>query len=170
MIHYDVSLLVLRVGLAFMFLSAAIIHSKDAPGRWSARHFTSLLLAGQSIESSIVKVCGVIAIAILYISSIGVLLGVETKIAALLMFLFSACGFLIHVRDGGQAFQAATALEPSLPPDAVQVIGRVKFTAMVGSMSSAIKNVPVMAAALVLMIEGGGVYTLTHAFGLTSLW
>ncbi len=169
-IRHDVALLILRIGMAFLFLSAAVIHSKDAAGRSSTLHYTSLLFPGTATNSGLIKLCGFIAGAVLYLSGLGVLLGVELKISAFFMFLFSACGVVIHIRDGSQAFAAATALEPLLPSDAVAVIRRVKGSAMAGNGSSAIKNIPVMAAAMLLMIEGGGRYGFTPQFALGHWW
>lgn len=169
--YYDVGLLVVRIGLAFLFLSAAIIHSKDIKGRSSAVHFTSLLFHGRPLAGNqgLMRALAFLSVVILYLGGLGVLLGIEVKSAAALIVWVAACGWLIHMRDGQIALETANALELRVPAEAA-MIGRIRFSAFVGNASSATKNVPVMAAAILLILQGGGSYSLSRVLGIPALW
>lgn len=169
--YHDAGLLTLRICLAFLFLSGAIVHTKDAQGRNSAIHFTTLLFMQSALgrNSGLMRAIAFLSVATLYIGGLGVLLGIEIKIAAALMFAFAACGWLIHMRDGRLALEAANLLEQRIPAEAA-AINRVKFSAFGGNASSAIKNIPVMGSAVLIMLEGGGSYCLSNVLGIPALW
>jgi uncharacterized membrane protein YphA (DoxX/SURF4 family) len=169
---HDIALLAARLGLAFVFVSAALIHSLDPSGRQSAYHFTSLLFQGTGLDrrAGFIRACALIAVVILYLTGFGVLLGLETKLSAAAIFVFSACGVVMHFRNGKQAFDTATAIEGEIPPKLVPIIGRVKFAAMVGNNSSGIKNFSLMGTAVLVMLEGDGGYSLTKVLGVVPLW
>lgn len=161
----DTGLLILRLGLSFVFLGAAIIHTKDREGRASAAHFTSLLFPSESREGNrgIVNLCAAAAVAALYLGGLGVLLGVGVEAAAAIIFIFAACGFLIHMRDGQLASAVAEQLAQRVPDEAA-AINRIRFSALVGSASSGIKNIALMGSAALLWLHGGGYYSVLRFF------
>jgi uncharacterized membrane protein YphA (DoxX/SURF4 family) len=150
-VNLDASLLLLRLSIAAVFLSAgrACTASKAAFARVSQETecFFPFLPAGAA-RKRMGGIAATIGMAMIYGGGISLLLGIEPRLGGLDVALFSLLGLRVHYVSYRFALTAAMQGD------------EMGIKAVSGLKASAMKNWVVVAAALMFFLVGGGKYGL----------
>lgn len=161
----DWALLLLRLGIAWVFLYAAWMNSRDKASRdWTANE-TAILFRGTPLAGAarLIRVFSMIGVAIMYAGGLGLALGVLPRLAALMLFVFTVPGIVIHIRNRADALKVGGELEAAVPQAQAAPASALKWLAYAGHHSSALKNYALlgMCAFFVLADDPVGRFALT---------
>ncbi|MDQ4086582.1 MAG: DoxX family protein [Pseudomonadota bacterium] len=141
----DWALLPLRLAVAWVFLYAAWMNSRDAASRdWTANE-TAILFRGTPLAGAtrLIRILAMVGVAIMYVGGLGIALGVLPRLAAAMLFVFTAAGTVIHIRNRADAMKLGGELEAAAPHPAATAL---KWLAYAGHHSSALKNYALLGA------------------------
>jgi uncharacterized membrane protein YphA (DoxX/SURF4 family) len=147
---FDIAMLLLRIGLGWVFLYAAWKNTENAAARAWTRNETALLFS--SLEpvrrERVASVAATIGLAMMYGGGAAVLFGVAPRAGGLAIALFSALGMRIHAlrRD-----------EAKLAGEAGDAMGWSAFGAHV---AAGLKNWALIASGIMIVLVGAGSYAL----------
>lgn len=148
-VDQDLALLLLRLAVAWVFLYAAWMNSRNKISRdWTANE-TAILFRGTPLagKMGLIRPVAMIGVTMMYLGGLGVLLGMLPRLAGLLLFVFTLPGILIHIRNRGDAMRWGEAIEAAVPEGSKGDAGALKWNAYAGHQSSALKNYALLGAA-----------------------
>jgi uncharacterized membrane protein YphA (DoxX/SURF4 family) len=148
-IDHDVALLILRLGVAWVFLYAAWMNSRNGAARdWTANE-TAILFRGTPFADAtrLIRLFAMGGVTIMYLGGLGVLLGVLPRLAGLLLFVFTMPGILIHIRNRADAMKLGGEVAAAVPPAQAPTANALMWLAYAGHHSSALKNYALLGAA-----------------------
>lgn len=146
----DLAILLLRLGVAWVFLYAAWKNSENKAARdWTANE-TSLLFRKfpEEQRKRLGRICAVIGLVMMYGGGLSILLGVEPRAGGLAIALFSALGMRIHAIRRDEAKQAG---------DAGNAMG---WSAYGAHIAAGLKNWALIGAGIFFVLVGAGAYGL----------
>jgi uncharacterized membrane protein YphA (DoxX/SURF4 family) len=149
-----------RLSVAYVFLYAAWQNTKDAAAReWTVGQ-TALLLdfvseAQRRLASVICAIAGMI---MMYGGGISILIGLEGRVGACALMIFSAMGMAIHRANRQLALQSAAAIGLEAPnvKDKAEALG---WSAYGGHLAAGLKNISLIginALFLLYLSDSGG--------------
>lgn len=100
----------------------------------------------------------VIMVLVMIAGSLSVLLGFYAQIGAILLFVYSLIGFVVHYKLSQQ--EAAFELSAEASESDKAVLEQAKGLGIVGHVTSAQKNIVIAAALWVIIFLGSGPYSL----------
>lgn len=148
-VDQDLALLLLRIAVAWVFLYAAWMNSRNNMSRdWTANE-TAILFRGTPLagKMGLIRPVAMIGVTMMYLGGLGVLLGVLPRLAGILLFVFTVPGIFIHIRNRADAMTWGEAVEAAVPEDRKGDAGALKWSAYAGHHSSALKNYALLGAA-----------------------
>lgn len=148
------ALLVLRIGVAYVFLYAAWKNTENAAAwKWTTNE-TALLFRNwpDTQREKLARLCAVAGMAVMYGGGASVLLGVEPRVGGIFIATFSIMGMWIHGIRRDEAKQAG---------EAGNIMGWSAYGAHV---AAGLKNWALAAAGVVFVLIGAGRYGLQIDF------
>ena len=151
----DLGLLMLRLGLAYVFLYAAWRNTQNkAAWAWTTSEtgllFRRLPEPQRQAVSARAAMAGMV---LMYGGGLSVLLGVEARLGGLALALFSTLGMRIHAIRRDEALAAGNA---------GNAMGWSAYSAHI---AAGLKNVALISAGLALAIMGSGRWSLSDIVG-----
>ncbi|HWT14014.1 MAG TPA: DoxX family membrane protein [Allosphingosinicella sp.] len=145
----DVALLLLRLAVAWVFLYAAWMNSRDRAARdWTANE-TAILFRGTPLagRTKLIRWFAMAGVAIMYLGGLGILLGVLPRLAGLMLFLFTGPGIVIHIRNRADSMKLGGEVAAAVPAAQAGSANALMWLAYAGHHSSALKNYALLGAA-----------------------
>lgn len=148
------ALLVLRLGVAYVFLYAAWKNTENAAAWTWTTNETALLFKNrpEAERAKLARLCAIAGMAMMYGGGVSVLLGLEPRLGGLLIAAFSIMGMWIHAIRRDEAKQAG---------EAGNMMGWSAYSAHV---AAGLKNWVLVAAGSVFFLAGAGRYGLGPDF------
>ena len=150
--------LALRGSFAYVYLWAFYKNTKDAAARqWTYEHtgylFTKLAEPWRRWLTLLFAVGGM---AMMSIGGVSILLGLEGRIGALLVLIFTAGGVYSHKLECDVATATAQKIAPLIPDAAKADFSTVQWSAFAGNYSSGLKNWALCGVCAGIMCWGTG--------------
>lgn len=148
--NVHLGLLVLRIGVAYVFLYAAWKNTENAAAWAWTTNETALLFRGRpdAQREKLARLCTAVGMAMMYGGGASVLLGFEPRVGGLLIAVFSIMGMCIHAIRRDEAKQAA------------QGGNMMGWSAYSAHVAAGLKNWGLAAAGMVFVLIGAGRYGL----------
>lgn len=107
--NFDIAILFLRAGIAYLYLYAAYMNSKDKISlQWTIENTKPLFRNTKFAENiSAIKFFAYCGILIMYVGGVSILLGIEARAGSFLLLLFTIGGTVIHSRQKNDAKEIA---------------------------------------------------------------
>ena len=152
--NLHLALLVLRLGVAYVFLYAAWKNTENAAAWTWTTNETALLFKGwpDTQREKLARLCAVVGMAMMYGGGALVLLCLEPRFGGLLIAIFSIMGMWIHAIRRDEAKQAG---------EAGDMMGWSAYSAHI---AAGLKNWALAAAGLAFVLAGAGRYGLQIDF------
>jgi uncharacterized membrane protein YphA (DoxX/SURF4 family) len=148
--NVDVALLVLRLGVAYVFLDAAWENTKNAAAwNWTVNE-TALLFRNMPDDrrQKLARLCSIAGMVMMYGGGLSVLIGVEPVVGGAMLAAFSMLGMRIHAIRRDEAKQAA---------DGGNAMGWSAYSAHI---AAGLKNWALAAAGVAFVLVGTGRFGL----------
>lgn len=147
----DLALLILRLAVAYVYLHGAWMISRNETVRARTVTRTSVLLDNTPFENNqaVAKLIAYAGVLCMYLGSLGLILGIQTKLAAFLLFLFTVPGIVVHLKERDQALDLVAELDGKNDQELVE---QLRASTYAGHQSSANKNYALLGAALFLIL------------------
>lgn len=152
--NYDTSILFLRAGIAFLYLYAAYMNSKDKISlQWTIENTKPLFRNTKLVENiSAMKFFAYCGILIMYAGGISILIGIEARAGAFLLLVFTIGGTVIHSR------QKNDAKEIALKNSANAELSSIAWSAFSAHFANILKNICVILILIFVCLYGIGKY------------
>lgn len=172
---HDFAWLVIRVALAAVYLYAAYRNTKDQIARkWTLNH-TALLFdlypqvipldLRDGVVSNKIKFFAWSGMAIMYIGSTSILLGLEGRLGGALLAVFTAVGIYQHKREAARALVVADAVTGGQPAGPRGIAEELRWSAFAGHFSSGLKNYSLVGLCLWFVLQGTGSFSVSDRCG-----
>lgn len=154
---YDTSILFLRAGIAFLYLYAAYMNSKDKISlQWTIENTKPLFRNTRFSEDSLlIKIFAYFGITLMYVGGLSILVGIEARLGALMLLAFTIGGTVVHSRQRGDAKEIALK-NPSNAD-----LSSVAWSAFAAHFANILKNVCLILILLYIVFNGVGKYQLS---------
>ena len=155
--NYDTSILFLRVGIAFLYLYAAYMNSKDKISlQWTIDNtkplFRNTKLAENIFAMNFFAYCGIL---IMYIGGISILIGIEARAGAFLLLVFTIGGTVIHSRQKNDAKEIALKNSPN------DELSSIAWSAFSAHFANILKNICLILILIFVCLKGVGKYQVS---------
>lgn len=153
----DTSILLLRAGIAFLYLYAAYMNSKDKISlQWTIQNTKPLFRNTKYAENiPLIKFFAYCGIAIMYIGGLGILIGIEARLGAFMLLAFTVGGTVIHNRQRNDAKEIAIKNSTNAE------LSSIAWSAFAAHLANILKNVCLILILLYVVLNGVGKYQLT---------
>jgi len=154
--------LVVRLTIAYVYLYALYLNTHDGPARkWLVEH-TAYLFPNtpEPLRSKLAKWISIAGMAMMFLGSLSVLLGLEGRIGALLLLFFTAGGIYQHRREREVAMAAASKVDPLVPAAGKPDFSTLQWSAYSGHISSGLKNWALCGVCFGIFAWGTGPYSI----------
>ena len=158
--NYNIAILFLRLGIAFLYVYAAYMNSKDkASLQWTINN-TLPLFRNTSVAKNptLIKWFAYSGVLIMYTGGLSVLIGFEARIGSALLLIFTVCGTVIHQRLKNDAREIATKNAADL-----QLSG-IAWSAFSAHFANILKNICLVLILIFIILNGVGKYQLNDIF------
>jgi uncharacterized membrane protein YphA (DoxX/SURF4 family) len=155
--------LAIRLGIAYVYLFALYMNVRDETSRkWLLDH-TAYLFAtvAEPTKSFLIKWAAVLGMLTMFVGGVSILLGLEGRAGALLLFVFTALGIYQHGFEIKVAQDAAARVAAQIPAAAQADFSTVQWSAYSGQFSSRLKNWCLCGVCLGLIALGTGPWSLS---------
>jgi len=151
----DVGLLVLRASVAYVYLHGAWMIASTRERRRLTVERSTVLLEGTALAGNLAFGRALAAAATLFMlaGGLGLLLGMWTRLAALLLIAFTVPGIVVHLRELAQSVDLVARVAAHSGGEPRDVLARLRWSAYAGHRSSANKNYALIGAALFLLLS-----------------
>ena len=155
--NYDTSILLLRAGIAFLYVYAAYMNSKDKISlQWTIDNTKPLFRNTKYAENiPLIKFFAYCGIAIMYIGGLSILIGIEARLGAFILLAFTIGGTVIHNR------QRNDAKEIAIKNSANAELSSIAWSAFAAHFANILKNVCLILILLFVVLNGVGKYQIT---------
>jgi uncharacterized membrane protein YphA (DoxX/SURF4 family) len=148
--------LVARAAVAYVFLYAGWMNTRDAASRdWTVGQ-TALILGfiPEARRHQVAILCAILGMVMMYGGGVSVLLGLEGRAGAVALIVFSALGMAIHRANREQALKIANDLstDPAVK-DRAQALG---WSAYGAHLAAGLKNVALIGVNVLFLLDGAG--------------
>jgi uncharacterized membrane protein YphA (DoxX/SURF4 family) len=163
----SVGFLAVRSTMGFLYLYALYMNVKDEAARtWLVQHTAYLFPnAREPLRTKLAGIFAVLGMANMLLGGISIVLGLEARMGALLLLLFTAGGIYQHNRERAVAMETATRVEPLIPAAAKADFATVQWSAYSGHFSSMLKNWALCGICAGIMAWGSGPYSVCDRLG-----
>lgn len=156
-ISFDLSILFLRIGIAYLYIYAAYAYSKDKESFGLALESTKSLFiskkdGGENI--GLVKLFTYLGIVIMYIGGLSILIGIEARVGALLLLIFTIGGTIIHSRLKKEAEEIILRS----PKDSEMT--KIANSANSAHFAGVVKDVCLISVLIFIILNGVGKYQI----------
>lgn len=150
----DLALLILRLAIAYVFLHGAWMISRNETVRDRSVKRTAILFASSPYRDNmtIANISAYVGFALMYLGSIGLILGLATRISAALLLIFTVPGIVVHLRERDQAIALVESVSKYIDKADQSQTELLKWSAYAGHQSSANKNYALLGAALFFIL------------------
>lgn len=155
--NYDTGVLLVRGGIAFLYLYAAYMNSRNkASMQWTIENTKPLFVNTRFANNIAFNTrCAYLGIISMYAGGISILLGIEGRLGALLLALFTVGGTIIHRRQ--QMEMQKVALENA---NEMKIAGPA-WSAFAAHFANILKNVALILIMIFLVLCGTGKYQVS---------
>ena len=166
----DFGLLALRVSLAYVYLHGAwMIAGTSERRRLTAERSMVLLERTQAAGNlGLGRLLGRAATLFMLAGGVGLLAGLATRQAALLLIVFTIPGIVVHLRELARSVELVDAVAAHSGGEPAAELAKLRWSAYSGHRSSANKNCALIGAAvfLVLSADPDGRFSCAALLGL----
>lgn len=150
MVLEEIGSLIIRLALAWLFLTGTWASSKDAAGRAFTVSETALVFKW---HPALFATLGVLMMGL---GGLSVLFGVLPRLGALALTVFLVPAAMIHFAKRDQAMALKAKIEPALAnnPGADGALNLLTTTAVLGHFTAGVKTLALLGASLYLVIAG----------------
>jgi hypothetical protein len=153
----EIGWLLARAGVAYVFLYAAWMNTRNAASwNWTVGQ-TELILGfvPERNRSGAAVLCSVAGMAMMYGGGLSVLLGLEGRLGALALIIFSALGMAVHRVNREQALPLAKEIGTMAPAakDKAEALGWSAYGAHV---AAGLKNIALIGVNALFMLDTEG--------------
>lgn len=155
--NYDMAILFLRIGIAFLYIYAAYMNSKDkASLKWTVDNTLPLFRNTQIAKNPIlIKWIAYVGILVMYVGGASILLGVESRLGAFLLFIFTIGGTIIHQRLKNDAKEIAINNPTNLQ------LSNMAWSAFSAHFANILKNICLVLIFIFIILNGVGKYQIS---------
>jgi uncharacterized membrane protein YphA (DoxX/SURF4 family) len=134
--------IILRVLVAYVYLYALYLNTHDVSARaWFVSHtaylFSSISEPHRTIIARLFALSGAL---MMFFGGLSLLLGVEPRAGALMLFVFTGVGIYQHRCERKIAMEIANMVEPHVKSGGEEGFTALKWSAYSGQLSSGLKN------------------------------
>lgn len=155
--------LAVRLTLSFLYLYALSMNIRDKAARtWLVEHTTYMFPnTPQPQRTQLANWFAVIGMIMMFLGGISVLLGLEGRIGALLLLVFTAGGIYQHKREREVAMEEAQKVEPFVAASAKTDFATLQWSAYSGHFSSGLKNWALCGICAGIVVWGTGPWSIS---------
>lgn len=156
----DLAILFLRLGIAFLYIYAAYMNSKDKVSlEWTIEN-TKPLFRNTKIDgnSTAIKFFAYFGILIMYVGGVSVLLGIEPRVGAFLLLIFTVGGTVIHWQQKNDAREVAIRNSNNIE------FASIAWSAYAAHFANILKNICLILVLFFICMNGAGKYQITDLF------
>jgi uncharacterized membrane protein YphA (DoxX/SURF4 family) len=132
----------IRATIGYVYLYALYMNTHDAAARqWLLEHTGYLFpnLNGPR-HDLVVRLAAIGGMGMMFVGGVSVLLGIEPRIGAFLLLVFTAIGIYQHRREREVAMDVAQRIQTSIPDPLKADLSTLQWSAYSGHFSSGLKN------------------------------
>jgi uncharacterized membrane protein YphA (DoxX/SURF4 family) len=131
-----------RVGIGYVYLFALYKNTENTAARqWLVEHTAYMFPSwSEPVRTRRAKVLAWIGMAMMLVGGLSVLIGIEGRAGAGLLFGFTAIGIYQHKREREVAMAIAEKVLPQIPDSVKNEFATIQWSAYSGHFSSELKN------------------------------
>lgn len=155
--------LAVRIGLGYVYLLAFYKNTIPAGAwKWTVDHTAYMFVKWPEPQRTrLAKMFAVGGMAMMLIGGLSVLLGVESRLGALLLLVFTAGGIYSHKREREVAMEVAQKVAPLVPAAGKDDFSTLQWSAFSGHYSSGLKNWALCGICVGIISWGSGPQSIT---------
>ena len=152
-----------RATLGYLYLYALYMNTHDTAARkWLVDHTAYLFpKVPEPTRSQISKLFALAGMLMMFVGGVLIVLGVEARIGAFLLLIFTAGGIYQHKREREVAMEVAQRIAPTISPDSKTDFETLQWSAYSGHFSSMLKNWALCGICAAIVVWGAGPKTIT---------
>ena len=154
-------ILLIRLSVGFNYLYAAYMNTRNSMSReWTVNH-TAILFQNTGIDSShwITKTSAIIGMFMMYVGSISLLFGIEPRLGALMLLVFTLLGTIIHHREKQIALNSSKSIVNLVPEQGKATFNEITWSAFGAHFSCVLKNIGFVGLLIWLVLSKNVYYT-----------
>lgn len=153
----DIAIFFLRAGIAFLYIYAAYMNSKDKMSlQWTIDNTKPLFINTKYAENiAVIRFFAYSGIAIMYAGGISVLVGIEARLGAFLLLAFTIGGTIIHNRQKKNAQYVATKNASNTE------LSSIAWSAFSAHFANILKNISFILIFVYVILNGVGKYQVS---------
>lgn len=163
----ELGTIVLRTLFTGVYLYAWYRNIRNASARqWTLTHTALLLnLEPDQAPKSLTKFLAITSMVTMFVGAGSVLLGLEPRLGAGLLAVFTAGGILQHRREVQRAMRIADRVKPNVAGSSVAEFEELRWSAFAGNFSSGLKNFALLGVCILIMCTGTGAWSISDRIG-----
>jgi uncharacterized membrane protein YphA (DoxX/SURF4 family) len=155
--------LAVRVTIGYVYLFALYMNTRDSAARkWTLDHTAYMFpKLREPNRTRIALLFAVAGMAMMGLGGVSILLGLEGRIGAFLLLIFTAGGIYSHKCEREVAMAVSAKIEPSIPPEIKPDFMTIQWSAFSGHFSSGLKNWALCGVCMAVIAWGTGPLSLS---------
>lgn len=155
--NYDTSIFFLRAGIAFLYVYAAYMNSKDKISlQWTIDNTKPLFRDTRYSENiPLIKFFAYTGIAVMFAGGLSILLGIEARLGAAMLLVFTIGGTVLHNRQRNAAKEMAVKNAENAE------LSSIAWSAFSAHFANILKNVCLILVLLFVVFYGVGEFQIT---------
>jgi uncharacterized membrane protein YphA (DoxX/SURF4 family) len=148
--------LIARIAVAYVFLYAAWLNTRDSASREATIGLTQLIFGfvPKQQRHKVATLCAFLGMFMMYAGGISVLLGIEGRLGALALLFISLLGIFVHQAMGEQALRDAKDM--TLGPDIKEEVISLGSAAYGANAAAGLKNIVIIGICILFILNAGG--------------
>jgi uncharacterized membrane protein YphA (DoxX/SURF4 family) len=165
--HIGVGWIAVRLPLPGVYLYALYMNTRNAAARaWLVEHTAYIFsFAEEPKRSRLAKGAAIAGALMMFMGAISLLLGLEGRIGALLLLVFTAGGIYQHKRECEVAMKLGEELSARAPAKDKPQISTLQWSGYSGNFSSGLKNWALCGICAAIIAWGTGPWTISDYVG-----
>ena len=156
--------LALRLTVGFVYLYAMYMNTRDPAARqWLIEH--TAYMFPSDVSRAMVRAAAMAGMCIMLLGGVSIILGLEGRVGAALLLLFTASGIYQHKRERDVASRLAQSLTPQVAEPGRTALSGLQWSAHSGHLSSGLKNFALCGVCAAIVAWGTGPLSISDHIG-----